>query len=591
MRAIIPVYDEYANVSIKNKKELLDLIKEKNFNDFILTKMIASGDIERLLFGYADDELLKKIKEEKEKIINNKKRGFSLPGYLDLTEYEFLLIAGSYHSKTNSIINDTIIHGYHRQKTRFFVDDKFKIKNGQTTISNLLFKKNTSGNVVCIYIEKDTFLNLTNVIFDGITLVVEDGASLKMENVFFRGGQIGVIQKGDSLIESKNVNFIGISYEYYFENLSKETSKGILNFHNRDEIIDFIRKSKVDNLFMYENIDFSEKELIPIKTKINIESGKNDNSLIFLKFNKILLSSKLHSGKNIIIEGEIYIKDSVNVDLNLNILFGSIDIIDSKEVVIATNRIIPFNKKVCLNVENSNILIMDTSIGEKEYISEISIEMSSSIIHFKNTAIEYFESAIKKKKKNIENGEIKLYEEQENEIFFEDLKISNCNEALKAEGSLKKIIGTNLLLENLFKGMSIKKALINIKEFIIKDIKKSPFSFHNSKIFLSGENSLVTRIGNAVEIEDNSECEMENIKWVNIKESAAISINNSTLISHHSIFQETLVAIHTFENGLFVNDDNKFEDVNTPILKEHGSKPQMDYVEYLAEKEIKNEGM
>ena len=581
MRAIIPIYNECDNILVKNKEEFIKLFKNSK-NKVSLNKIIACGDAERLIFGYADNELLEEIKIEKENIIKNEMRGFELPGILNFNKENQLLIAGEYYSENKEIYKNINTRGYHRQKTRFLTENELKLGGENMSFSNILFKKKNRGQDVFLFLKKGSKLYLKDVIFDGISIVVEDGSYLNMENVTFKGGTIALIQQGHGIIESKNTYFTGIAYEYYFENLSKETAIGIIDFNNEDDIATYIRKSKVDNFFIYSDLDFQDKDILNVKTNINFINGSEDKENIVLNFKKINLSSKISAEDRIIISGEIEIRDSVETEVNIEIFAGRINVFDSK-VRIESN-IIPTDRKMGIYSENSELFLVNTILGEENYKSELGMEIIGSKVKIQNTIIEFCNEAILPKKQNEKDEDhIQLNEENENEISFNGLKINHCETLMKSEDTLKHLIGKELILENMVEGFLLKKCFIEIENFILKNIQNSPFSLYDSKMYLLGQKNIISNTNGTCRIENNSFVEMENINFSKIINTPAISVRKSVLITHNCIFNEIPVALHTMEKSLFVNDNTKFFNVKTPIMKEHGSYPQMDYIEYLAD--------
>jgi len=578
MRAIIPIYNEADNISIKNKKELIDFIKSEDSTQKM--KTICSGDIERMLFGYAEEDLLNKMKQKKEAIhkLNEEERGFLVPGEISINTHGGELTAGEYVLNDNGYgTNGIELIGYHRQKTRLMTKKEVVIKNN-VSATNVLFKKMKRGESAFIIIENNASLILENSILDAITIIVKDGARLILNNVQINGSVKGIEQQGEGFVESNNVYFNGVAYEYHFENMNKNTAINIVDFEDKKSISDFLRRSMADNIEIDTNMIFDEE--IKIKTPVNFVNKTDDD--ILLQFEQLNIMANFKTTGKIVVKSKISISDVSDVNIDLSKIFGSIEVVDSQKIKIQGIYEKDPSSEICIFVKNS-----ETVINAKIYSKEnhgIGVETTNSKILFKNSLISNFEaSLLGKKEKENEEDEVLIKDEMEfSEVYFDGLRITKTGVAIESKYAISKIEGKDINITSSYKGMDITGSQVLIDNMRISGISSTPILFKETDAIIGGS-SIIENIADGVKVENKSFVEMRNILFKDIEKHESISVMGATIILRKPVFENVLTAIYSRKGGFVVTEDPKFINVKHSIQKEHGSLSQMDYIEYIEE--------
>jgi len=594
-RSIIPIYDESESLLIETRKEMIDFFKESEKYNLTRLRIVSSGDARRLMFGYADKKMLDQIKEENKEIEDtaseiSKSHNFYLPDIVSFSKNTFLLSSGEYEVNENKIDSATLI-GYHRQKTRMITEDDLLIF-GDTTISYLMLKKAKRGSSCNVIVEKGSCLTLDNVILDGITIVVKDGSTLKLKKADFRGALNGVIQEGSGKVEvCDDVTFVGMAYEYNFEVLNKKTSINVVDYTNIQSIENFTRKSKAKKFAVYQDLDFRSEDIMKIETPLEFY---NDTEMdIEIKANNIIVKEEFRTS-GIVISGQIEISDSEKCILSLESLIGRVVIKDSKNILLENMTIYPSKKTKAIELASSKVALVGVTIeGEtKKSIDSgcVAVELSSSKLELQNVRMSKLQEAIviKREKVKVEVDEDEE-EKSPNSIFFNGWKVSDAFTVLNSLADIEEISGKKLIIKDVHDGFILKGVQMRMQDILFENIVGQSLNLNYSAIYVDGSQSLMKNVGTGIVLSGGTAAEIFNLKFEDIQEEPAISIENSRFIARKPKFENVQVAIHIQKNGLFINDNAEFFHVKHPILKAHGAKEAQNYTDFLTEQEIEGE--
>lgn len=592
MRSIIPVYEESTGLILENKNSCLDFLKMKTGESETLSQLniIASGDAERLMYGYADSKEESAIKEKrlalksKEQELKTKK-SFFFPGELMEGSTTYNITAGEYNYKQNEIKSSAKLVGYHRQKSRLLVEDGLLISAEKLELSYVMLKKKNRGAECNIYIAKGSTLILRNVIMDAISVTVEDGAKLILDSVEFKGGLSAVSQLGNGVVERVgSVEFTSVAYEYDFEFFAKETAVNIIDYDKHKDIIDFIRKSKAKNFSIYKDIDFRGDSDIKFNTEFSFLNTTDGQLNVYM--NKALVSNTFGSSQKISFIGDVEVRDSEGATVSIKEMYGTVTAIDSSNIIVNSSHLLTQKESIGIMIERSSVAIIDSTVegvDRSDSSGCIAIELLDSKVELQNVILKKVKEAIKPKVVKKDEDAIWSDHESGSSIYFNALKIDDVEVAMHSNGEIFEMIGKLMIVQNSHDGFVLKKTNFKVEDIIMQKLTGKALSFSESNVGILGKNTIIENVESSLELKDRTAAEVGNGVFLNISESPAVSIENSIFIAHGTRFKEVGVAVHALEEGLFVNNRASFESVTSAIEKAHGARAQMDYSEYLIE--------
>ena len=356
MRAIIPVYIESNNLIIKSANDV-ELIKEEKPK--IYNKLILSRELVQFFYGFAMEKEREEAINEYSNLIGTVQDDFIDDVYInntitDAVKRSFVeLLPKKYSIK--SLPDKIHFMGYHRQKTVIYLEEDLIIDAQDIKFSYVSFIAERKD--LKIIISHNTKVKFSNVIFGECEVIIKDNARCWFSNVSCNGATRAIVQQGEGRIEETDgVIFNKNKYNYYIENFYSLTMKNI-DRENLSEIENLILYSYIENFFIEKDIDLSGIGKLHFINKINFKAIY-PHRYYHLTLPETFISNNIHIDQNIIVKGNIVIKEVENRVYSLGIIVGGILIDASSNVRIANTCLVGEEDKndYLVEIVNSSVV-------------------------------------------------------------------------------------------------------------------------------------------------------------------------------------------------------------------------------------------
>ena len=223
-RTIVPIYIENRDILVITKDDL-DLIKKDDEKQNIYNRMLMTGDIYNLLYAMAQDKELETLEKEREALLKSHDFTIKSKQYIEL-------IGARYTAEP--YVAFECLEGYHRQKS--VIDfETLTITSDIATIRYVTLSANGFLDGV-LYCKGEVAFE--GVIFDRISVVIEDGAQVSFIDCHFSGTskRAAIIQKGQGIIkEIKNIEHESNRFHYDIEHCNINTCGSIIDLSSFDD--------------------------------------------------------------------------------------------------------------------------------------------------------------------------------------------------------------------------------------------------------------------------------------------------------------------------------------------------------------------
>jgi len=322
MRAIIPIYIESCNLLIKS---IDDVVRIKNEKPKIYNKIILSKELIQFFYGLAKNRERESAIEQYNIMAAKAQDGLIGDVYINDTIIDNIanafieLLPKKYFIE--SLPSKIHFMGYHTQKTVFYLQEDLIIDAEDIKFSYVSFIAERKD--IKIIISNNTKANFSNVIFGECEVVVKDNAKCWFSNILCNGATRAIVQQGNGCIEkTENVKFNKNKYNYYIENFYSLTMKNI-DKENLSAIEDLILYSYIKNFFIEKDMDLSGIGKLYFANTINFKAVY-PYKYYQLILPDVFIGSNMHIDQNIIVKGNIIIKEVENKICSLGTLVGKI---------------------------------------------------------------------------------------------------------------------------------------------------------------------------------------------------------------------------------------------------------------------------
>jgi len=406
-KAIVPIHYKNIGLTILNQDELFKLYKEK---PSIYNVLYASGDAQRMSFSFS----------KQLPCVNNKSRDYTFENFIGIDEDPLAvnsasnLYSGCYTTKTRHIDKKIKIFGPHRHKT--LIRSEMSEKN-EIVVAGTLHIKEVSVEDMNFKVIDGGYLRLESAMLDSVSIAVEEGGSVGVQDVEFSGNNRECIRLYNGAIVRlyDNVRFFDVYKRFYIETLEQEKTGKVVDLLDPIAILDFLESSYVDNIETFCGLDFGERE-VELKQDINFLNLSNEEQTIRIK--KLIIASNVRFVGNYTTEVNAVVRGTIGLNVRLEKMTGVLHIEDSERLTVESTHI--QNRNVLLD---SPIVISSSSVvfdGCNINNARQTIKISSSHIIYRNAQVhgvaELFSPFEKKKD---EDSLLLEYKERKNALLME----------------------------------------------------------------------------------------------------------------------------------------------------------------------------
>jgi hypothetical protein len=452
-------------------------------------RVVDSGDAHRMCRAFAmDGGEIQEFCEIDEGILSESSLG-SLNGLIYNAGEIFSLYQDS----------ALFISGYHRNKTILKCEHK-----QINLIQDATIKYCTISGCDTLYVRSGTVATFIGVVFDGVTIVIEDGAIVHFQDVEISGSEdYGCkVEKGGKISSYEKVVFLDVLKNFYIEHADRESVGTVVDFDNSTKIVEFVESSIVPNISLYS-------DFVPAYPMIEFKQ-----SVVFYNMNSTPLRfdvKKVNIEKNFklvgefITLGEYTVSEVSDISIGLSRFEGTLAMFDAIRIIMQDTRF--EGEKGLLSLEDSFLTFMGCTFDGWRN----KIETSGSQITFMGSLIKGAPESIVELKpsKYSTEEQVKVSEPLEAAVGIVECDIKGSSGFIDSQISLRLVISQTRIFSssNLF---NLNDSEILINEIMIRDSKdvfsmtKSSASIKQSK-FYNGMSQF--------DITDKSDVTMEDLEF------------------------------------------------------------------------------
>lgn len=541
--AIYPIYIEDQDILIRSINEL-KVLKKNDQETFC--RVVSSSDALRMCKAFALDQ------SEIEEICK-----------LDTstTQNAELLVGKRYKASELIANNDRMINisGYHRHKSILECEEKEISLEHDAVV-----KFCTIIGCEKIFIRSGTHVSFQGVVFDGVTLVVEDGATVGLNDVEISGSaEYGCrVNRGGIINHFENVTFLDVVKNFYVEHADRESVGAVLDFDNATKIVEFIESSIVPNITLYT-------DFIPAHPSVEFKQpvafyNTSEKPLRFeVKDVNIEKSFRLHG--NFYTYGEYNITEISNITISLSHCKGNIHMFDANTINI---------EKTIFTGDSGSVYFEDSSV----FFMESNFENWRKEIIMSGSQITFINSRFEGVSKNLINLETTKYSTEEHVKVSEPLETSvgfvGCK-ILSSSGFLNSMISMRFVMSSTLISRSAELFHLNDSELLVNDIQvaDSKDIFSIAKSSASIQDSTFANGMSQFNISDKCDVTMDNLTFEHMGNWAFSSEDSRIVAKRVNIFHSKNGANLLKGIGEFYHQDCLLSDIkHHNIIVGHGVK-------------------